>query len=62
MCEIAVFKSNQCEKRNPVHQRFDVRNQDGAGDTSFFQIQLKTKTKTKKQKKGLSSKFERFFC
>ena len=34
MCQSAVFKSNQCEKRNPVHQRFDVRNWDGAVDTS----------------------------
>ena len=36
----AVFKSNQCEKRNPMQQRFDVRNRDGAVDTSFFE-QLK---------------------
>ena len=33
--ESAVFKSNQCEKRNPVQQRFDVRNWDGAVDTTF---------------------------
>ena len=35
MCQSAVFKSNQCEKHNPVHQRFDVRNRDGAVDTSY---------------------------
>ena len=35
MCQSAVFKSNQCEKRNPVHQRFDVRNRDGAVDTTL---------------------------
>ena len=36
MCQSAVFKSNQCEKRNPVQQRFDVRNRDDAVDTTFF--------------------------
>ena len=40
MCQIAVFESSQCEKRNPVHQRFDVRNRDGAGDTSKFNLFL----------------------
>ena len=39
ICQNAVFKSNQCEKRNLVQQRFDVRNRDGAVDTSlFFQL------------------------
>ena len=32
----AVFILNQCEKRNPVHQRFDVRNWDGAVDTTLL--------------------------
>ena len=35
-CQSAVFKLNQCEKRNPVQQRFDVRNQDSAVDTTNF--------------------------
>ena len=34
MCQSAVFKSNQCKKRNPVQLRFDVRNRDGAVDTT----------------------------
>ena len=37
-CQSAVFKSNQCEKRNPVQQRFDVRNRDGAVDTSKIKM------------------------
>ena len=41
-CQIAVFKSNQREKRNQVHQRFDVRNWDGAGDTSLFKHSTST--------------------
>ena len=36
MCQSAVFKANQCKKRNPVHQRFDVRNWDVAVDTSLY--------------------------
>ena len=36
MHQSAVFKSNQCEKRNPVQQEFDVGNRDGALDTTFF--------------------------
>ena len=35
MHQSAVFKSNQCEKRNPVQQGFDVGNRDGALDTTF---------------------------
>ena len=31
----SLFKSNQCEKRNLVHQQFDVRNRDGAVGTSL---------------------------
>ena len=50
MCLSAVFKSNQCEKRNPVHQRFDVRNRDGAVDTSLFFYQNSRKFKLFLQK------------
>ena len=35
MHQSAVFKSNQCEKRNPVQQGFDVGNRDGALDTTY---------------------------
>ena len=38
MRQSAVFKLNQCEKRNPVHQRFDARNRDGAVDTTVPKI------------------------
>ena len=36
MHQSAIFKSNQCEKRNLVQQGFDVGNRDGALDTTFI--------------------------
>ena len=55
MCQSAVFKSDQCEKRNLVQQQFDVRNRDGAVDTSqiksywYYRQLLKAVEKTIKK-------------